>query len=46
MAGRENWSSRKAFILAAIGSAIGLGNNLWLMFGVSGALLTLFSLLN
>jgi len=28
MAGREHWSSRKAFILAAIGSAIGLGN-LW-----------------
>ncbi|MBC8385550.1 MAG: sodium-dependent transporter [Candidatus Cloacimonetes bacterium] len=26
MAGRENWSSRRAFILAAIGSAIGLGN--------------------
>jgi len=26
MAGREHWSSRKAFILAAIGSAIGLGN--------------------
>lgn len=26
MAGRENWTSRKAFILAAIGSAIGLGN--------------------
>ena len=26
MAGRESWSSRKAFILAAIGSAIGLGN--------------------
>jgi neurotransmitter:Na+ symporter, NSS family len=26
MAGREKWSSRQAFILAAIGSAIGLGN--------------------
>jgi len=26
MAGREHWASRKAFILAAIGSAIGLGN--------------------
>lgn len=26
MAERENWLSRKAFILAAIGSAIGLGN--------------------
>ncbi|KQC10082.1 MAG: hypothetical protein APR54_03305 [Candidatus Cloacimonas sp. SDB] len=26
MAGREYWTSRKAFILAAIGSAIGLGN--------------------
>ncbi len=26
MAGREHWSSRQAFILAAIGSAIGLGN--------------------
>ncbi len=26
MAGRGNWSSRRAFILAAIGSAIGLGN--------------------
>ncbi|MCK4312259.1 MAG: hypothetical protein KAW88_05945, partial [Candidatus Cloacimonetes bacterium] len=26
MAKREHWSSRRAFILAAIGSAIGLGN--------------------
>ncbi len=26
MAGRENWSARSGFILAAIGSAVGLGN--------------------
>ncbi len=26
MVNRQNWSSRRAFILAAIGSAIGLGN--------------------
>jgi neurotransmitter:Na+ symporter, NSS family len=34
--GRDHWSSRKAFILAAIGSAVGLGN-LWRFPAEAGA---------